>query len=228
VHPDPGAQTAADSLRPTLFGDLDLDGWPPDERIDDVEPWASFQRARAASRDGNAAEAITIWQQIADADDLESRHTLQAWHFLRAAGVVPPGSVTATALAVAAEVAVADGHDLLIAYRDRRVRYLNHSGGVAIVEPPNLPATADAADSWLTVGQRLANVIGVWDRSVLPQLPPGASRVLMLTPGGPRFGQGPDSQLRLDRGAARFLDAATQLLLLVVEATEVAERPTGG
>ncbi len=128
-------------------------------------------------------------------------------------------------MAVAAEVAVAGRHDLLIAYRDHSVRYLNHSGGVAIVDPPNLPATAEVVDQWLAVGQQLANVIGVWDRSVLPHLPPGASRVLMLTPGGPRFGQGPDSQLRLDRGAAAFLDAATQLLLLVVEATE---RPTGG
>ena len=80
-------------------------------------------------------------------------------------------------------------------------------------------------DQWLAVGQTLANVVGVWDRSMLPNLPPGASRVLMLTPGGPRFGQGLDNQLRLDRGAATFLDAATELLLIVVEA---AERPTGG
>ncbi len=86
--------TAAESLRPVLFGDVDLDGWPPDERTDELEPWASFQRARAFTRAGNVAAAITIWQQIADADNLESRHTLQAWHFLRGAGVTPPPGVS--------------------------------------------------------------------------------------------------------------------------------------
>ena len=31
-----------------------------------------------------------IWRQIAAMDGLESRHTLQAWHFLRQAGQPPP------------------------------------------------------------------------------------------------------------------------------------------
>jgi hypothetical protein len=97
------------------------------------------------------------------------------------------------------------------------VRYLNHSGKVAIIEPQAAPTgLGTATDEWLAIASQLAAVIETWDEQALPPLPPGHTRILMLTPGGPRFGQGPDSELRLDAAAAAYLTAATKVVKIVV------------
>jgi hypothetical protein len=144
---------------------------------------------------------------------------LQAWHYLRAAGVQPDGDVASVVLGAAAEVAVEDKHDLLVAYRDGGVRYLNWGGKLAVVEPGNIPAVDDAVSAWLAVADVVARAVGVWDQDALPRLPAGHSRILMLSPGGKRFGQGPDDLLRADPPAAGFLTAATRLLLAVTAAS---------
>ena len=57
--------------------------------------------------------------------------------------------------------------------------------------------------------QTIADVIGPWEGR-LPPLPAEQTRLTMLTPLGPHFGQGPDDALRQDSTAAAFLDAATR------------------
>jgi hypothetical protein len=205
--------TAADSVRPLLFGDRSVDEWPPLDSVIDGEPWASFVRARDLLRNNDEPAAVEIWRDIAAQRAIESRHVLQAWHFLRAAGVSPPPESASYVLAAVAEASVKPGHDLLVAYRDGGLRYLNRSGKVETVEGAADPACAEAARAWLTVADQLASVVGVWDQPQLPSLPPGGSRILMLTPGGPRFGQGPDRLLRAEASAAAFLSAATGVLL---------------
>jgi hypothetical protein len=210
------SESAAETLRPLLYGSVPIDQWP-DEHSPAVstEPWASFVRARALFGDGEADGAVSIWRHIAESAGIESRHTLQAWHFLRSVGVEPPDDVAALALGALAEVAVDVGHDVLVAYGDGSVRYLNHGGQVVVVEPPVPAPVANAAGPWLAVAQRLALVVGVWAQPQLPALPEGHTRVTMLTPGGARFGQGPDGELRQDAGASAFLAAATNLLVAV-------------
>lgn len=207
--------TAADSLRPSLFGDRSVDEWPPPETVADSEPWASFVRAREAQRSGDEHAAVQIWSGIAAQPTIESRHVLQAWHFLRAAGVSPAPESASYVLAAVAEISVQSGHDLLVAYRDGGIRYLNRNGKAAIVEGAADLACAEAARAWLAVADELASAVGVWHQPQLPPLSPGDSRIMMLTPGGPRFGQGPDSLLGSDAGAAAFLSAATNLLIAV-------------
>lgn len=207
--------TAADSLRPLLYGDRSVDEWPSSGTVADGEPWASFVRARELKRSGDEHAAVEIWSDIATQRETESRHVLQAWHFLRAAGVTPTPESASYVLAAVAEVSVKPGHDLLVAYRDGGVRYLNKSGKVAIVEPTADLACTEAARAWLAVADELASAVGVWDQPQLPPLPSGDSRIMMLTPEGPRFGQGPDSLLRADGAAAAFLSAATNVLLAV-------------
>jgi hypothetical protein len=211
--------SAADSLRPLLFGDRSLEQWPPPEMIADAEPWASFVRARELERTGRRDEAIDVWRQIASESEIESRHILQAWHFLRAAGLTPPSDTATTVLGAVAEVAMRDGHDLLVAYRDGTVRYLNWSGKVAVVDGTDAQALDSIVTAWLDVAGSLATVVGVWDEAQLPTLPPGHSRIMMLTPAGPRFGQGPDDLLRQDAPAAAFLEAATRVLVAVTNLT---------
>jgi hypothetical protein len=222
------ARTPADptGLRAFVFGDRPIDDWPPADTApdsDDAEPWASFVRARAAHRAGDREQAASIWLDIASRPDIESRHRLQAWHFLRDEGRPPAPGDAKTALGAVAEVAVPDGHDLLAAYADGSVRYLNVSGAAVVVDDVVLPTVDRAGRDLLDVAQRVANAIGPWEEPELPPLPAGHTRITVLTPSGPHLGQGPDDALRDDPMAAAFLAAATALLVAV---TDLAPPPT--
>ena len=80
--------TAADELRPLLFGNVPVEAWPSDDDAT-AEPWASFVRARRHLASGDADLAIREWAPIATFDLWEPRHRLQAWTFLRSAGIQP-------------------------------------------------------------------------------------------------------------------------------------------
>jgi hypothetical protein len=211
----PRRDRPAETLRQTVFGDAALDVWAAHGTGDPGEPWASFDRARQLAQAGRRDEAARIWQQIAVTDGLESRHTLQAWYFLRQAGQPPPADRARLVLGVVAEMPARKGHDLLAAYRDGTARYLNYSGTAVIWEnPPDTRARAAIA-GWLAAGQVIADVIGPWEQPSLPPVPAGQARLLMLTPGGHRFGQGPPDALSRDRAAGSFLAAATSVLQLI-------------
>lgn len=157
-----------------------------------------------------------MWRQIAETDGLESRVTLQAWHFLRQAGQNPPEELGQQALGTVAEVPMKAKHDVLAAYRDGSARYLNHGGGAVIWDGED-PAIQAAIDNWLVAAQGLAYAIGAWDKPSLPVLPAGHLRVVMLTPGGHRFGQGPEAAIRSEAAVAQYLARATTLLQLLVD-----------
>jgi hypothetical protein len=201
-------------LRRFIFGDSPVGDWSPSGTPTDAEPWRSFDRARSAWQRGDVAEAEQLWRGIADSPDVESRVMLQAWHLLRSIGVQPPSDVATHVLGVVAEVAVPDGHDLLAAYEDGSVRYVNYSGAATIIEE-RIPTVDAPARELLGIGQAIVDAIGPWD-GPLPPLPAGHSRITMLTPLGPHFGQGPDDVLRADTSAAAFFDAATRTLVAVV------------
>jgi hypothetical protein len=208
--------SGADALRPLLYGDVPLERWPPS---DDVEPGddvgALFVAARQAALAGDIDGAIDRWQAIAGRRDVEARHRLQAWTALRAHGVEPSDDVGRAVLGVVVEVPVGEGLDVLAAYADGSVRYLNHAGGASIVDEPPLAMAADV-DALLAVGQQLAERVGAWDGGALPALPDGHARLVLLTPAGFRFGQGPGADLFADDGAAAVFAAAARLLQDVV------------
>lgn len=206
---------AAGVLRRLVYSDVPLDQWgppSPGERPD--EPWASFERARQLAHAGQPGEAVAIWRQIALTDGLESHAALQAWHFARQAGHHPPEDLASLVLGAVAEVPVKRAHDVLAAYRDGTARYLNHAGGAVIWEGQE-PSIQAAIHDWLATAQDLARVIGTWSQPSLPPLPAGHLRVVMLTPGGPRFGQGPEADMMNDPAAGRFLTPATTLMQLL-------------
>jgi hypothetical protein len=208
-------ETPADTLRPLLYGDMPVDEFPV---VDDAngEPWVSFVAARTALHAGAVDDAVAAWRRIAELPGAESRVTLQAWTFLRDHGVAPPADVATTVLGVVVEVPVDGGRDVLAAYRDGSARYLNHSGRVLVAEAGVESITAPVAEV-IAAAEPLAAVVGVWDQPALPDLGPGDSRLLLLTPAGFRFGQGPDAQLRQDPSAAPLFDAATRLLVALVD-----------
>ena len=181
-------------LRRYVFCDCDVDDWPPPGTDDKGEPWSSFVRARTSLRAGKKGEAEDLWRMIASNPDLESRQTLQAWHFLRSVGAAPPEEIAKQVLGAVAEVAVTEGHDLLAGYADGSARYLNHSGAAVVIDD-RIPAVENAIGKVFKVGEAIAKMIGPWE-GPLPLLPPGHTRLTMLTPSGPHFGQGPDEALQ--------------------------------
>jgi hypothetical protein len=206
--------SAADSLRPFIYGDTPAEKWLANDS--EAEPWASFRRARDLAAAGQADEAAAIWQRIAATEGLESRQTLQAWHFLRQAGHQAPANQARLALGAVAEMPMTSGHDLLAAYRDGTARYLNFSGKVAIWEDRSVAPVQAAIADCLTAAQAIADVVGTWDEPSIPPVGAGLVRVMALTPGGPRFGMGRYADLSADPMAGRFLTAAGVLLREIV------------
>jgi hypothetical protein len=209
--------SAGDTISPFLLANVPLDSWPPDGESDG-EVWELFRDARRAITSGRSNDAISLWKQIAAETDIEARNVLQAWTYLRNHGIVPADDVAHLVLGVILEVPVHRGVDVLAAYRDGSARYLNYSGKIAIIDTPT-DEIASATRALLTTAQALADRIGPWDRPQLPSLARGDARLLMLTPGGFRFGQGSDAQLRRDPMAAPVFDAGARLLALIVDAT---------
>lgn len=214
-----GGRSDPTGLRKFLYGDGDMADWPgPGAATDDTEPWVSFVRAREAHQRGATDEAEALWRAIAAQPGAESRVVLQAWHFLRSIGVAPPDDEAKHVLGAIAEVAMGDGHDVLAVYADDSVRYLNFGGRAVVIDEPIDSVTAPAR-ALLDVGQALTGLLEPWEGR-LPDLPRGHSRILMLTPGGPHFGQGPDEALQGDDVAGPFLAAATATLVAVISLTE--------
>jgi hypothetical protein len=215
-----GGPDRADVLRQFVYGNVSVEEWVA-QRValgagNPGEPWTSFERARRLFRASKLPEAVRIWRQIALTDELESRQVLQAWQFLRQAGEQPPANRAKLALGVVAEVPVHGAHDLLTAYRDGSARYLNFAGGAVVWEDRSVTGIQSAIENWLAVGQAIAYAIGPWDEPNLPPLPTGHARVMVLTPSGPHFGQGPEATLFADPTAGAFLTAATSLMQLIL------------
>jgi hypothetical protein len=139
--------------------------------------------ARNALESGHADEATRLWLSIARSPDLESRQVLQAWTFLRRQGITPGEDEAEVVHGVVCEVAVGDGHDILAVYRDGSSRYLNYSGKVVVVEGGS-PSALAAAVVVIATAEPLGHEIGLWEQELLPDLPKGDARLLLLTPGG--------------------------------------------
>ena len=207
--------TAADELRPLLFGNVPMDNWPAGDDAT-AEPWTTFVRARRHLANGDLDLAIRDWGHISMFDMFEPRHRLQAWTFLRANGIQPDASIACTVLGMVAEIAVGAGHDALAVYADGSIRYLNHGGSVLVVDSARYDLVMGAS-ALIEVGQELADELGPWAGPELPPLDPGESRFTLLTPGGPVIGQGPDDALRADPMAQPLYAAATALLIAVLD-----------
>ena len=211
-------------LVPLLFGDCPLDQWPGSGTPTPGAPWDSFVQARQAFAEGHADQAVQLWQAIAVLPDVESRHILQAWTFLRAAGIQPTPELAKFVLGVIACIPVRNGHDVLAAYQDGSIRYVNFSGAAVVLDdvPPSL---VRPAREMLDRGRDLVGQIGPWTRPQLPPLPAGAARLMVLTPSGPHFGQGPFDILSTDPTARPFLDTALALLQAVISISQPRPNP---
>ena len=171
-------------------------------------PWQT--ELFAADPDAAAIRAI------AEDETAESRVRLLAFNWLREHGhPVPPRRV----LGVIVEAPVDGGVDVLAAYEDGRVRYINHTGKMSIFEsaPANV---AEKAKAVVASAIPAVNQIGPWNKK---RLPPSMTdlRITMLASDGLYFGQGSYEVMLQDPKGGPIFDKALALLLLVVDkATE--------
>jgi hypothetical protein len=211
------AATRWDEIRDTLFGDMPPESWPSSDSLD--EPWGTFVRAREAVRSGRRDEAISALTGIAQATDLEPRHVLQAWHFLRQMDVAPPAGVGRSVLGVVVEVPIAEGLDIVAAYADHSARYYNHANAAAVWERPD-DTLDDRIRDLLAAGQQVADRIGPWEGARPPAPVGGRVRINMVAPAGLFFGEGPFDAFSRDALAGPVIRAATTLMTELIRRTE--------
>jgi hypothetical protein len=207
-------------IRDTLFGDTPLSRWaqPGTADAQKQEPWASFAWAKQSLDLGDKQSAISIFQNILEMPNLESRQYLQAWHFLRDLGVSPPQDSAKEVLGVVVEVGMDRGLDLVAAYPDHHARYYNFSGAGVVWERPN-DSLDKAIDDLMQAAATTAKAIGPWEKERPSPPPKGQARVNILTPSGLHFGQGPLNVISRDAIGGPVMALGFQLMQSLIKLT---------
>ncbi len=206
-------------IRDVLFGDLPSSQWPNETASTDEEPWFSFVKARNHLNSGRKEKAILIYQNIVARPKLESRHYIQAWHFLREVGVQPDSNVAKQLLGVVVEVSLPAGLDIVSAYADNTARYFNHSGASVVWDAPD-NSLREEIENLLGAAKVVVDEIGPWEELRPPAPPTGQARISMLTPSGLHFGQASFDALAGDQLGGAVFSTATQLMKSLVAKTE--------
>lgn len=209
---------AVNPIGETLFGDMPLDQWPPPGGKADAFPWDAFTEARKHLSAGRTGEAIRLWQEIAAADRLEPRHTLQAWHFLRAQRQQPPADLERKVLGTVVEYAMPEGLDLLAVYADCSARYYNYTGSGVVWEHPDT-SMDEIIGQYLAFCGQIVQHTQPWDQPRLPAPEAGHVRFSFLTPGGIHFGQGPQDAFAKDPSGSLLIRGATAIMQMLVGKT---------
>jgi hypothetical protein len=149
---------------------------------------------------------------VAADEEAESRVRVVAFRRLKAEGTTTDGDPPL--LGVIVEIALNEGLDTLAVYADGRIRYINHAGGMSMIED-GTPLRAQV-DGLLLASRPVIAKIGPWDGDRLPPPPTGQARLTFLVGGDIYFGQGPFEALASDPMAGPVLNTATALLSALV------------
>ncbi|MEM7396140.1 MAG: hypothetical protein AAF492_27720, partial [Verrucomicrobiota bacterium] len=117
------------------------------------------------------------------------------------------------------EIGLDDGLDTLAVFTDGGVRYINHTGRMAIVEGSS-DAFEKEIKQVLTASEPVVNAIGPWKEARRPPPQKGNLRFTFLVSDGLYFGEGPIDVMSGEPMAAPLFKAATALLMRLVEANE--------
>ncbi|MDN4038389.1 hypothetical protein [Massilia sp. YIM B02443] len=150
---------------------------------------------------------------LAKDEAIEGRIRALAYNRLRAMGAEVPPKVL---LGVIVEVPLDNGLDVLAAFSDGGVRYLNQSGKIAVVEADDTPLPG-LAKELVAASRPIVEKIGPWEEQRLPPPKAGNVRITFLVSDGLYFGEGPYAVLQADDMAGPVLAKAAQLLQEVVD-----------
>ena len=156
---------------------------------------------------------LSALEKIANDEANEGRVRAIAFNRLRELGQSVP---LKKLFGVILEVPQEQGLDVLAAFSEGGVRYINYTGKMSIFEGSGNPVEQLAKDL-IASAQPVVDQIGPWDKDRLP--PPGADkvRITMLVSDGLYFGEGPFEALSRDSLAGPVLHSATRLLQRVVD-----------
>lgn len=118
-------------------------------------------------------------------------------------------------LGVIVEMPLAGGLDVLAAYLEGGVRYINQTGKLVVIE--GMESFLPMVKSLFAVSEPVVSRIGPWDK---PRLAPpirGNVRLTFLVSDGLYFGEGPISVMQNEAMAGPIIQKATQLLQEVVK-----------
>jgi hypothetical protein len=170
-----------------------------------LAPWQSLLFGQAPT--ANAVRAL------AEDQGEESRVRALAYSWLRQHQLTVAPRIL---LGVIVEVPLERGLDVLAAYQDGRVRYINQTGKIVIFEgaPPEVEAKVHEL---LAASQLAVDRSGPWDK---PRRPPPSKeniRVSFVVSDGLYFGEGPFSVMEREPLSAPIVRRASELLRLVVD-----------
>lgn len=204
----------SNDMREHLFGDVPISKWP--SRHSPYEPWTLFRIAREHLEAERKQQAIETLHRIVGMEDLEPRHYLQGWFFLRGLGVEPPAEIAKKLYGVVVEVTLEEGLDIVAAYVNHSARFFNFSGRAIVWEGAD-NSLDNEIDELLAAGRVVVSRIGRWE-GVRPAAPePGQARITMLTPGGLHFGQAQFDALARDAMGGPVIRAAMVLMKRLIE-----------
>ncbi|MBK9926063.1 MAG: hypothetical protein IPP66_12325 [Anaerolineales bacterium] len=204
-------------IRDMMLGDVAPMDWPKGESND--IPWSMFVQARdLITKQQNFPEAINIYKKITEMPDLESRHYLQAWHFLRRLNVNPPAELNAKVYGVLVDVHLPNGLEFVAAYADHHARYFNYTGSSVIWEAPD-SSLNETIDALLGVCQQVANLLQPINVHPNPPQQVDAVQINILTPSDIRHGIGTFKQLAENPSANNIINGATYLMRTLIDKT---------
>jgi hypothetical protein len=159
--------------------------------------------------------------QIADDPAQETRMRLLAFNRLRELKQPVPEKQL---MGVIIEVGMEEGLDMLAAFPDGRVRYINHKEKMSVYEPvPN--AWMATVRRLMQASQEVVDRIGPWPHARIAPPTTGMIRMSFLSSDGLYFGQGAIAFMENDEVAKPVIHAGVALLKLIAAADAKNEDP---
>ena len=199
-------------MRTQFMGNVNFNEWPKGDS--DAIPWSLFVAARKAFSANNHAEAEKYLRQVTEMPDLEPRHYLQAWLFLRHfLKVQPPAEMAKKVYGVMVEVGTPTGVMAVVGYTDHKARTLHSSGGGIVWERPN-NSMDDKIDALIKAGENAVQAIPLVVVDIVPAPPKQADHVLICiaTPSGIYHGLGTGDFMWKDPNAGPIVNTGGILL----------------
>jgi len=211
----PALQSAQRTPRDLLLGDLTVNEWLGNGSAE--IPWSLFNEARNQFMvKSDLKSAVKTYQKILGTPGLESRHYLQAWHFLRKLGTNPSPDIANQVYGMVVDVVIETGVETVAGYADHHARYFHSSGGATIWEAPN-DSLNNVIDALLKTGEAPAKSLKPLDKHPLAPGNLNQVQICVLTPAGIRHGVGTFEGWSKDPMGGPILMTATNLMKALVD-----------
>ena len=214
-EPKPAPQPVQRTPRDLLLGDLTPNEWLGNGSTE--IPWSLFAEAYDQFMvRGDLKSAVKTYKKILETGGLESRHYLQARHFLRKLGTNPSPDIANQVHGMVVDVVIETGVETVAGYADHHARYFHSLGGATIWEAPN-DSLNGIIDALLKTGEAPARSLKPLDKHPLAPGSLNQVQICILTPGGLRHGLGTFEGWSKDPMGGPILMAATNLMKALVD-----------